>query len=320
MPKILLIRMSSMGDIIHNFPAVTELRQHFPEAEIHWVVEEAFVGLAGLHPAVDTIVPYALRRWRKKLWARETRQEMRAFNAIIQAARYDLAIDSQGLIKSALVGRLSGAPLVGYSRHSVRDPLASFLYDQKAVIPKVHVIERNRALTGRALGYTPAGKLNYGIQAPDLMLDWQPGKPYAVCLTATARDAKLWSEANWIALGQWLLAQGLAPVFPWGSEVERERSVRLSVALPGSVLPPRFSLVEAARLLADATVAIGVDTGLMHLAAAVDTPTVGIFCDSDPHHAGATARTFSQNLGDVQQPPTVAAVCEVVTAALAVGH
>lgn len=307
-----------MGDIIHNFPAATELRQHFPDAEIHWVVEEAFVGLAGLHPAINRIIPYGLRRWRKSLWRQTTRDEMRVFRQQIASGGYDLAIDSQGLIKSALVGKLSGAPLVGYSRHTVRDPLASFFYDQKIEIPRIHVIERNRALTGRALGYSPTGKLNYGIVAPDLALSWQPKTPYAVCLTATAREAKLWAEDNWIALGKWLLTRGICPVFPWGSEHEHARSARLGAALPGSVVPPRFSLVEGARLLADAQVAIGVDTGLMHLAAAVDTPTVGVFCDSDPHHAGATARTFSKNLGDVQQPPSVDAVCEIVTEALAV--
>ncbi|GLR12563.1 ADP-heptose--LPS heptosyltransferase [Chitinimonas prasina] len=317
MSKILLIRMSSMGDIIHNFPAVTELRRHFPEAVVHWVVEEAFVGLAGLHPGVNRIVPFALRRWRKKLWNGGNRAEMRAFRSAIAESQYDVAIDSQGLLKSALVGKLSGAALVGYTRHTVRDPLASLFYDRRFDIPAVHVIERNRMLTGRALGYEPEGRLDYGIAPPQLSLDWQPQQPYVVCLSATARDAKLWDEANWIALGQWLQGQGLQLVFPWGSDVEKARSQRLAAALPGSVVPPRFSLVEGARLLADARAAIGVDTGLMHLAAAVDTPTVGIFCDSDPHHAGARARTFSQSLGGVQQPPGVAEVQAVVSAALA---
>ncbi|MGQ5521820.1 lipopolysaccharide heptosyltransferase I [Chitinimonas sp. PSY-7] len=318
MPKILLIRMSSMGDIIHNFPAVTELRGHFPNAEIHWVVEEAFVGLASLHPGVNRVIPFALRRWRKSLFTKSNWVEMRAFRMAIENGRYDIAIDSQGLLKSALVGKLSGAALVGYSRHTVRDPLACLFYDRRFDILPIHVIERNRLITGRALGYTPEGKLDYGIQPPKLELEWQPKSPYVVCLTATARDAKLWAEANWIALCQWLqLAHGLQPVFPWGNEVERARATRLAEALPGSLVPPRFSLVEGARLLADAQVAIGVDTGLMHLAAAVDTPTVGIFCDSDPHHAGATARTFSQSLGGVQQPPSVEAVREVVSAALA---
>ncbi|PHV12332.1 lipopolysaccharide heptosyltransferase I [Chitinimonas sp. BJB300] len=318
MPKILLIRLSSMGDVIHNFPAVTELRGHFPNAKIHWVVEEAFVGLAGLHPGVDQIVPFALRRWRKKLLNAGNRAEMRAFRTTIEKGRYDLAIDTQGLLKSALVGKLSGAALVGYSRRSVREPLACLFYDRRFDIPAVHVIERNRLITGRALGYTPSGQLNYGIQPPAITLDWQPKQPYVVCLTATSSDAKLWDETNWITLCQWLLlAHGLQPVFPWGNEVEHARAMRLAAALPGSLVTPRFSLVEGARLLADAQIAIGVDTGLMHLAAAVDIPTVGIFCDSDPHNTGAIARTFSQNLGGIQQPPSEAAVREVVMAALA---
>ncbi|HLA35791.1 MAG TPA: lipopolysaccharide heptosyltransferase I [Rhodocyclaceae bacterium] len=318
MQKILLIRMSSMGDIIHNFPALTELRAHFPAARIDWVVEEAFVGLAGLHPGVDQIVPFALRRWRKKLWDSGNLREIRCFRQTLAAAQYDVAIDSQGLLKSVLVGKLSRATLVGYSRKTVRDPLASLFYDRRYDIAPVHVIERNRRIAGCALGYEPDGAFDYGIRPPMLTLPWLPSRPFVVCLTATARDAKLWPEAHWIALGRWLLDRGLCPLFPWGSELERERSQRLVAALPGSVAPPRFSLVEAARMLVDARLAIGVDTGLMHLAAALDTPTVGIFCDSDPHHAGARARRFSESLGGVQQSPSLAAVCEVAARALAV--
>ncbi|WP_269531527.1 lipopolysaccharide heptosyltransferase I [Chitinimonas sp. BJYL2] len=317
MPRILLIRMSSMGDIIHNFPAVTDLRAHYPDADVHWVVEEAFVGLARLHPGVTKVVPIALRRWRKRPWAPAVRAEMSAFRQALQAARYEVAIDSQGLIKSAVVGKLSGAALAGYSRKTARDPLATLFYDRRFDIPPVHVIERNRQLTGSVMGYAPEGGLDYGIQPLPGRLDWQPHGAYVVCLTATARDAKLWAEPNWIALGQWLLAQGLQPVFPWGSEAERQRAERIAMTLPGSIVAPRFSLVDAARLLADARAAIGVDTGLMHLAAAVDTPTVGIFVDSDPHHAGARARTFSQSLGGVQQPPSFEVVRAVVEAALA---
>jgi len=317
MPKILLIRMSSMGDIIHNFPAATELRSHFPQAEIHWVVEEAFVDLARLHPAIDRIVPFALRRWRKKLWGATNRAEMRAFKYDLLEEDYDVAIDSQGLLKSAIVGKLSGAAVVGYSRQTARDPLACLFYDRRFDIPPVHVIERNRMIVGRALGYTPDGPLDYGISPPKIALSWQPANPFVVCLTATARAAKLWPETHWITLGHWLLAEGLVPVFPWGSEPEHERSLRLADALPGSLAPPRFSLTEGARLLADARLAIGVDTGLMHMAAAVNTPTVGIFCDSDPDHAGPRGRCFAKSLGGVQQVPTVDEVRTAVAAALA---
>jgi len=308
-----------MGDIIHTFPAVTDLAAACPDAQIHWVVEEAFVELARLHPAVHKVLPFALRRWRKSLFSAQTRDEMAAFRYKLRLANYDLAIDTQGLLKSAIVGKLSGAPLAGCSRKTVRDPLATLFFDRKYDIPPVHIIERNRLLVGAAAGYTPQGVLDYGIRPPDLQLDWQPPTPYAVCLTATAREAKCWPEADWITLGRWLQTQGLTPLFPWGAPHEKARAERLAAALPGSVVPPRFSLVEGARLLADAQIAIGVDTGLMHLAAAVDTPTVGIFVDSDPHHAGATGRLFSQSLGGVQQPPSVAAVIEVVKAGLMAG-
>lgn len=316
MPKILLIRMSSMGDIIHTFPAVTELRSRVPEAELHWVVEEAFVGMTRLHPGVDRVLPFALRRWRSSLWNKDNRAEMKAFKATLKDEHYDIAIDSQGLLKSVLVGKLSGASLIGYSRHTVRDPLASFFYDRRLEIPPVHVIERNRMIVGKAFGYESEGTLDYGIRPPSIKLAWQPTVPFVVCLAATARAAKLWPEDRWIGLGQWLLTQNLIPLFPWGNEAEHNRSQRLAAALPGSFVPPRFSLFEAARLLADAKAVIGVDTGLMHMAAAVDTPTVGIFCDSDPHHAGARGRCFAQSIGGVRQLPAVADVQALVVKAL----
>lgn len=320
MKKILIVRMSSMGDIIHTFPAVTDLASAYPDTQIHWVVEEAFVGLARLHPAVHRIIPFALRRWRKSLFSKKTWREILAFRRDLQSTEYDLVVDTQGLLKSAIVGKLAGGPLAGCSRKTVRDPFATLFFDRKYDIPPVHIIERNRLLLAAAAGYVPQGELNYGIQAPDLMLDWHPRIPYAVCLTATAREAKCWPENDWIALGHWLVSQGLMPVFPWGAPHERARVERLAQVLPQSLICPRFNLVEGARLLADARIVIGVDTGLMHLAAAVDTPTVGIFVDSDPHHAGATGRLFSRSLGGVQQPPTVADVIETVRAGLDVAR
>lgn len=318
MPKILIIRMSSMGDVIHNFPAISDLRAHFPEAVIDWVVEEGFAELAALHPGVNRVIPCAVRRWRKRFWSAANRAELAAFRARLQAARYDLVIDSQGLLKSAVVARLAAAPIAGYDRHSIREPLASLFYDARFTVSRAeHAIARNRLITGRAMGYVPASPLDYGIRAPELEQAWRPASPYAVLLTATSRDDKLWAEDNWVGLGQRLQARGLGLVLPWGGEHEKTRAERIASRLPGAVVAPRLRLGEAACLLADARLVVGVDTGLVHLAAAVHVPTLALFCASEPGLTGVLGSAYACNLGGNGQPPSLAEVDVRVGEALA---
>ncbi|QNM96908.1 lipopolysaccharide heptosyltransferase I [Chitinimonas koreensis] len=318
MPKILIVRLSSMGDVIHNLPAVTDLAAHYPNAELHWVVEEGFAELPALHPAVVRTIPFALRRWRKKLLAPVHRDEMRAFRDRLRAERYDLVIDSQGLLKSALVAKLTGAPIAGYDRRSIREPLASWCYDQKlAVSRSLHAIARNRLLTARAMGYQPGEAIDYGVQPPAVDLAWRPRGDYAVLLTATSRDDKLWPEADWVGLGQSLARRGIVPVLPWGGEAERLRAERIAAQLSGAVVAPRLLLGEAARLLADARLAVGVDTGLVHLAAAVGVPTIALFCASEPGLTGVLASGYAVNLGGYGRPPALAEVEAAVAGALA---
>lgn len=307
-----------MGDVIHNFPAITDLRTHFPDAIVHWVVEEGFAELAGLHPGVDQIIPCALRRWRKRCWTAANRAEMRAFRDRLRQEHYDLVIDSQGLLKSALVAQLSQATIAGYDRRSIREPLASLFYDARFPVSRAqHAIARNRQITGRALGYAPSHALDYGIRPPAMALPWRPSAAYAVLLTATSRDDKLWAEANWVALGQHLLARGLCPVLPWGGPHERSRAERIAAQLPGAVVAPQLRLGEAARLLADAKLAVGVDTGLVHLAAALNVPTIALFCASEPGLTGVLGAAFASNLGGNGRPPALAEVEAKVSEALA---
>ncbi|MBV8656801.1 MAG: lipopolysaccharide heptosyltransferase I [Burkholderiales bacterium] len=318
MPKILLVRLSSMGDVIHNFPAVTELAQHFPEAELHWVVEEGFAALPALHPAVSRVIPIALRRWRKSIFQRSTRQEIADVRRTLQGTHYDLVIDSQCLIKSALVARLPGAPVAGMDWPSSREHLASLLYHRRIAAPwSLHAVERYRLLTAGTMGYTSSGPVDYGMRAPDINLPWRSASPYAVFLTATSRDDKLWPEADWVALGLRLIGKGLGLVLPWGNPTEQARAQRIAAALPGAVVAPKMSLGEAARLLADAQVAVGVDTGLAHLAAAVNTPIAAIYTSTDPSATGVLAAQHAINLGGIGFSPDVDTVYAAVEALLA---
>ena len=318
--KILLVRLSSMGDIIHNFPAVSDLVAHYPDAAIDWLVEESFAPLAALHPAIRAVIPVALRRWRKSLLHGDTRREVAALYRRLRHADYDLVIDSQCLVKSALLARLVNAPCAGMDWRGAREPLASLLYHRRFAIPwRLHAVRRYRLLTGRTLGYEARNPVHYGIVVPTLLQPWRPGMPYAVLLTATSRDDKLWPEDHWQALGLRLQERGLQLVLPWGSTREQARAERIASQLPGAMVAPRLSLIEAARLLADAQIAIGVDTGLAHLAAAVQTPTVAIYVSTDPEATGVLAACNAVNLGGIGQLPAVETVATTVERLLTSG-
>ena len=309
MPKILLVKTSSMGDVIHNLPVVSDIRTHFPDAEIDWVVEEAFTGIPALHPGVDGILPVAVRRWRKNSFSRAVRSEIGAFVERLRGKTYDVVLDTQGLIKSAVIARLALGARCGFDWNSAREPLAALFYDKTVEVEKGrHAVKRNRLLAGIAFGYAPDDPVNYGIAAPSPAPPWLPARPYAVLLHATSRDDKLWPEADWLALGAHLAGRGITCVLPWGSETERQRSRRLAGQMPLAIVPPALTLGQAATLLAQAIAVVGVDTGLVHLAAALNVPAIAIYCASDPGLTGLYTGGRAVNLGGAGMPPDVAAV------------
>lgn len=309
MPKILLVKTSSMGDVIHNLPVVSDILLHFPDAEIDWVVEESFAGIPALHPGVRDIIPVAVRRWRKSPFSTTVRAELRNFRQRLRSKYYDVVLDSQGLIKSALITRLAQGARCGLDWSSAREPLAAVFYDRTIHVDKtLHAVERNRRLAGRAFGYTPDDTLNYGVVAPPLALPWLPASRYVVLLHATSRDSKLWPEAGWIELGAHLHRQGIRCVLPWGGSTEQQRSQRLAEQIPDSVVPPALGLDQAATMLSCAVAATGVDTGLIHLAAALNIPALAIYCASDPGLTGLHASGRVLNLGSAGAPPDTATV------------
>lgn len=313
MLKILLVKTSSMGDVIHALPSVTDIVAHFPGAEVDWVVEEGFAELPALHPGVNKVIPVAVRRWRRNLLNPACWREMAAFRRAIQAKRYDLVLDCQGLIKSAAIVCLSNGPRCGFDRSSAREPLAALAYDRTIRVARdLPAVERNRLLAGRALGYEPGKDVDYGIAVPGLELPWLPGGPCAVLLHATSRADKEWPEADWLALAARLNSRGLCCVLPWGSAHEQARSERLAKQMANAVVPPRLGLAQAAALLGAADAVVGVDTGLTHLAAALKVPVVALYFASDPGLTGVYASGPAINLGRSGQMPQL----EEVSAAL----
>jgi heptosyltransferase-1 len=235
---------------------------------------------------------------------------MCAFRAALQEEAYDLVIDTQGLLKSALITHMARGRRCGYSASSAREPLAARFYDAAFEVPRdFHAVERNRRLAALAAGYIAPTTLDYGIAVPPAPTHNQVS---AVLLTATSRDDKLWPQDRWIAAGRALNEHGLACLLPAGSATERKRAMQIAQAIPGAVALPPLSLPELAAQMADARIVIGVDTGLVHLAAALGRPTLALFCASDPALTGVVASTPAINLGTRGQPPSVEHVLAAV--------
>jgi lipopolysaccharide heptosyltransferase I len=315
MSRILVIRPSSLGDIVHALPIVHDLRRHRPGIEIDWVVEEPFRALVEMNRGVRRVIPVALRRWRRHVLAPTTWSEIRTFRRDLARERYDAVIDLQEQLKGALIAWFASGPVHGPDRVSVREPAATLFYRHSYRInPQQHLIDRCRHLAGKALGYAPAGPPRFELRAP-ASHDPHPS-PYAVFLHATSRSDKLWPEAHWLALLAHFTRLGLKVELPWGDSGEAARSERLAAANVGALVPPRRSLPELAAVLARAALVVGVDTGLTHLAAALGTPTVALFLATDPRLAGverASARARDLGAaGDVPAPEQVIAAAEAL--------
>jgi heptosyltransferase-1 len=308
MRRILLVKTSSLGDVVHNLPVVGDIRQFAPDAEIDWVAEESFVAIPRMHPAVRTVIPVALRRWRRDLLSARTRAELCGFLGRLREREYDAIIDTQGLLKSALVARAAHGTCYGLDWRSSREPLR-FLYDRTFRVPwGEHAVERNRNLAAQALGYTLSAGVDYGISVPSHAFSWLPGQRYAVLLHATSADRKLWPEDHWQYLCKYLFLNNIICILPWGNEAERARSEGLASAVQGAIVPPALALNELAALLAGAHGVVGVDTGLTHLAAALNVPTIGVYCATDPAATGIYGSARAMNLGGVGVPPAAAEV------------
>jgi heptosyltransferase-1 len=321
--NILLVRVSSLGDVLHNLPMVADILRHHPDAKIDWVVEEGYTSLVRLNPNVRRVIPFALRRWRRGLFDPAVRAEIRGFFRTLREEPYDFVFDTQGLIKTGIImgsarikpgGRKVG--LANGTEGSGYEPVSRIFHsDSVKVARRAHAVARGREVAASALGYAIDTPQDFGLPGPSEAAArpaWMPAGDYAVFFHGTARAAKKWDAANWIATGH-----ALAPMpvlLPWGSPDEQREAGTLAASLPNARVLPKLSMMEAVELARDAALAIGVDTGLTHIAAAFVRPTVEIYCDSPRWKTEGNWSPRIVNLGDTGAPPAAA---EVIAAARA---
>ena len=307
MPRLLIVKTSSLGDVVHNLPVVSDIHAYRPDIEIDWVVEENFADIPALHPDVSKIIPVAVRRWRRAPFSIATWREMSVLRNNLAEYRYDYVLDTQGLLKSAVIASCARGQRHGQGAGSAREPLAALFYHHQHRIPRgQHAVTRNRQLAALALGYPmPSSSPNYGIRAPDSLLSPDLPKDFVVGLHATSRDSKLWPVDRWIALGRVLADSGLNLVMPWGNSKERARAEMIAATLTGAVVLPLLRLTELASVMSKAKAVVGVDTGLIHLAAALNLPTVAIYTETNPLMTGVMGLDSSRhiNLGGIGQKP-----------------
>ena len=329
--NILIVRVSSLGDVVHNMPMVADLLRHFPQAQIDWVVEEAYVDLVRLNSGVRHVIPFALRRWRKSLRSAETRAELRTFRQTLRQTAYDFIFDTQGLFKTALVMRIARLAHAGQriglgnaTEGSGYEAISRIFHTRSIPVDlHTHAVQRARTVAAAALGYHIDSPADFGLQPPphsDAARRWLLLQPYAVFFHGTARAAKQWAPENWAALGNHLAQRGLPVLLPWGSATEQREAQWLAERITGAVVLPALSMMDAILLAQRGALVVGLDSGLTHVAAAYHRPTIELYCDSPRWKTEGNWSPVVINLGDVGMPPSIDAVCAAADTLLDAAH
>ena len=304
--RILIVKTSSMGDVVHALPMAADILRARSDAVVDWLVEESFAAIPAMSRYVAGVHRVALRRWRWRPFDPAVWHEVRVAKQTLRDARYDLVLDAQGLAKSAWLARWTGAPVAGFDSKAARERIASHFYQRTFDVPRqLHAVERCRRLAALALDYPVTGPPQFGIESQLVRQAAQNGRA-AVLLVNASRATKLWDDECWLAVERWLAERGIASVLFSGSAEERRRTESLASRMQRATVAPASTLDAIAAALAAASVVIGLDTGLTHLAAALGRPTVGIYCDYDPALVGL--------IGDVSTGNAVASVGSAIEA------
>ena len=288
--KVLVIKTSSMGDILHTLPAITDAYKTIPDVEFDWVIEEAFTEIPTWHQSIHNVIPFAWRRWRKNILTLPFNPEWRQFRKTLQQQKYDFVIDAQGLIKSAIATKMAHGIRCGFDRKSVREPLASLVYHKKFQVEKSqHAITRIRELFALTLNYSfDKNQIDYGIKAPSLKTNLP--KNYSVFVVNTSRKNKQWAIKNWRKLLEKMQAQKQTVIIPEGYKHEKQSIQAITSGFNNVIILPHGNLTTVFNLLANAQAIVSVDTGLAHLAAALNKPNITLYGPTDEHLIGTVGK------------------------------
>ncbi len=313
--RILIVRTSSLGDLVHMLPAMSDIARHVPDARIDWIAEESFAEIPSWHPAVSEVIRVAHRRWRRHWWDAGTRRERAALRADLGARSYDVILDMQALLKSIWLVRQARGVRHGLDWKSAREPLASLFYDVRHRVEFWQpAVLRQRTLAAAAFGYTFEGPPDFGLGT---LTDGVPIEDAAVIMPSASRDDKLWPEADWRRVFDDLQRRGLALRLLAGNEAERARAEALIRGRENAIVLPRMSLREVAGQLARARLMVGLDSGLTHLSAGLGRPTIGIYKASTPVRTPLEGPAYTASLGERGQAPTARQVLDAIEQALA---
>ncbi|MDM8569839.1 lipopolysaccharide heptosyltransferase I, partial [Thiotrichales bacterium HSG1] len=283
--RILIIKTSSLGDVIHTLPAVTDAKLHYPDLQFDWVVEEAFAEIPTWHPAIKQVIPVAFRRWRKQVLTTYLSGNWHQFKQTLSSNKYDKIIDAQGLIKSAFLTYQAIGVRCGLNYHSAREPLASIAYQQSYnILKNQHAVTRVRQLFAKVLNYQlPDSPPEYGIAKHFFQ---STKSKQVVFLHGTTWLTKHWPEDNWLKLAKLVTNVGFKVKIPWGNLEEQQRALRIAAIHKNISLIPKSNLYDLANILAQSKVVVGVDTGLAHLAAALSIPSITLYGATQPAKTG----------------------------------
>ncbi len=290
--RILVVKLTSLGDVIHTLPAITDAAKKVENIEVHWLVEEHFGVIPGWHPAVSQVFTAATRRWRKQ--PGKFLSETKRLKTRLAAQHYDFIIDAQGLLKSAVLSRYALGCKVGYDKHSIKEPLASRFYDLAYSVDKQeHAVTRTRQLFAQALNYPLPADLDYGIQAA--RFDHRPDSNYLVFLHGTTWSSKQWPLDKWRELVSLAAEHQYKVKLLWGNQEEHFRAQEIAENYSNALVCPKLNLDEIANLLSNAKAVVAVDTGLGHLAAALSIPCINLYGATDSRRTG-TIGAFQKHL------------------------
>lgn len=312
--RILIVRTSSLGDLVHMLPAISDIARYVPGACMDWIVEEGFAEVPSWHPAIHEVITVAHRRWRKSWWSPQTRAERAALRRNLGARRYDIVLDMQALMKSVWLVRQTHGVRHGLDRRSAREPLASFFYDVRHTVEFWQpAVVRQRTLAASVFGYEYEGEPDFGL---DRFTAEATIEPYAVIMPSASRDDKLWPAEYWRKVFDHLSAQGLSMRLLAGNEREAERARQLIAGRQDAQVLPRMSLESVARVLASARIMVGLDSGLTHLSAGLGRPTIGIYKASTPVRTPLQGSSYTASLGERGSEPSAETVLSAVEQAL----